>query len=58
MGIRWEDATAVQVLNDTSSELVLNQSGPYGGLVPLSLTHEPDLRGIVEAVDFDTLTPP
>ena len=54
-GIRWEQADAVQVVNDASTELVFHTKGATQALVPVDPTTEPDLAGVLAAVDFETL---
>ena len=54
-GIHWGTADAVQVVNDAATEKLLIQKGATKELVPIDLSAEPDLAGVVDAVDFDDL---
>lgn len=54
-GVQWSDADAAQVVNDTSTDLRINQKGAAKELVPLDLAGEPDLAAVVDAVDIEDL---
>ena len=54
-GIQWQQADAVRVTEDASSEWVRRQRGAAKELQPLDLAAEPDLAKIVAAVDFEEL---
>ena len=55
-GVRWSTADAVVVVNDTATELVLNQKGSAKELTPVVLNKEPELANLVGIVDFAELT--
>lgn len=55
-GVRWSDADASMVVNDTSEELTLKQFGPSKALAALDLNTEPDIAAVVSAIDVDDLT--
>jgi hypothetical protein len=55
-GVRWSDADAARVVNDTATELVLNQKGSAKELSPVVLSREPELENLVKIVDFGELT--
>ncbi len=52
-GIRWNDADAVQVINDVSTELLLKQKGTAKDLAPLDLTDEPELVDLLALARVD-----
>jgi hypothetical protein len=54
-GIQWDQADAVQIVNDASDEKVLIQKGATRELTPLNLSTEPELAHVLEAVDFDEM---
>lgn len=55
-GIRWDDADAVQIVNDAATEVVMRQQkGATAALAPVDLTGEPDLAALLDAVDFEEL---
>jgi hypothetical protein len=54
--VRWSTADAVVVVNDTATELVLNQKGSAKELTPVVLNKEPELANLVGIVDFAELT--
>ncbi|ALE74237.1 hypothetical protein FRP1_16755 [Pseudonocardia sp. EC080625-04] len=54
-GVAWESAGAVDILNQTSHELLFQQTGPSKELMPLNLASEPGLRAVVEAIDLRDL---
>jgi hypothetical protein len=51
----WESAGAADILNETSRERLVQQTGPSKELTPLSLASEPELRAVVEAIDLRDL---
>ncbi|MEV1290091.1 hypothetical protein [Micromonospora sp. NPDC049679] len=55
-GVRWESSDAAAIINDVSAELLLNQRGRTGELMPLDLSAEPALTALIEAVDLTDLT--
>jgi hypothetical protein len=55
-GIRWNDADAVQIINDVSTELLLKQKGTAKDLAPLDLTDEPELVDFLARVDLSELS--
>jgi hypothetical protein len=50
-GVRWADADAAQVVNETSDELVTRPFGATKELVALDLTKEPEIAAVLDAVD-------
>lgn len=54
-GIRWAEADAVRIVNDTATERILFQKGATATLTPLNLDGEPGLAALVAAVDFEDL---
>jgi hypothetical protein len=54
-GIQWARAEAPDVVNDASSELVVNIKGQAKELHPIDLAREPELAQLVEHVDADEL---
>jgi hypothetical protein len=55
VGVRWADADASVVVNDTSEHLTVNQVGPSKEFGALDLSAEPDIAAVVAAVDVDDL---
>ncbi|MEU5529275.1 DUF4236 domain-containing protein [Micromonospora chersina] len=55
-GVQWQTADAAGIVNDTSTELVLNQRARTGELQPLNLATEPALAELLSAVDLAELT--
>lgn len=53
--VLWKDVDAAQIVNDTSSELLLVQKGATKELVPVDLADEPDLAAVISAIDFEDL---
>jgi hypothetical protein len=54
-GVRWNDTDAGTVLNDTNSELLINQKGQAKEIQPLDLTAEPELIELLSRVDAEAL---
>jgi hypothetical protein len=54
-GVRWDEADAARVVNDTSTDLRISQKGAAKELVPLDVSGEPDLAAVLQAVDVDEL---
>ncbi|MEU4677901.1 DUF4236 domain-containing protein [Micromonospora sp. NPDC023737] len=55
-GVRWADADATAIVNDTSSELLLNPRPRTGELQALNLASEPAITELINAVDLAELT--
>jgi hypothetical protein len=55
-GVQWSAADAVLIVNDTATELVLNQKGSAKELTAVVLSKEPELANLVGLVDFAELT--
>ncbi|MET8845388.1 ribosomal protein L7/L12 [Amycolatopsis sp. NPDC004625] len=55
VGVRWDTADAVTVVNDTHDQLQVRFTGPSREITPLELAGEPDLAAVVAAVDLDEL---
>ncbi|MET8354294.1 hypothetical protein [Micromonospora sp. NPDC005206] len=55
-GVQWQTADAARIVNDTSTELLLNQRARTGDLQPLNLATEPALAELLSAVDLAELT--
>lgn len=54
-GVRWDAADAVQIIDDTATEVVRNETGRTKELSPLGLSGEPAIRTLIEAVDVSEL---
>lgn len=54
-GVLWEQADAVQVVNDCCTETILVQKGVTRALQPVPLAAEPELRALLDAVDVGEL---
>ncbi|HEY3530651.1 MAG TPA: hypothetical protein VGK78_16005 [Nocardioides sp.] len=54
-GIQWDHADAAQIVNDASTERILIQKGAVQELMPVDLSREPQLKEVVDAVDFEEL---
>lgn len=54
--VGWADADAVQVVNDTSTELQLRQVGVTKALTPLELSDQPQLAALLSQFDYGDLT--
>lgn len=52
MGIQWQTADAVRVVNDAAKERLLVQRGAAGELAPLDLAKYPELRPAIEAFEL------
>jgi hypothetical protein len=55
VGVRWDDADAVDVLNAVAREALINQKGRSKELAPIDLTTEPDIAALIRAVDLEEL---
>jgi hypothetical protein len=55
LGVRWDSADAVQIVNDVAAEKVLSQRGRTKELSPLDLTGEPEIAKLIGAVDVAEL---
>ncbi|MEV4642834.1 DUF4236 domain-containing protein [Actinoplanes sp. NPDC049548] len=55
LGVRWNDAGAVEILNAVAREVLLNQKGRSKELAPLDLATEPDITAVIKAVDLEDL---
>jgi hypothetical protein len=53
VGIRWDDATSVEVLNATATEKVFSQFGQAKELRPLDPHDHPDIGRALEIVDLN-----
>ena len=56
VGVQWDDADAVAIVNDTNTEFTAQYSGPSEEFTALDLAAEPELAAVVAAVDLDELT--
>ncbi|MEH0938700.1 DUF4236 domain-containing protein [Micromonospora psammae] len=54
-GVRWDEASATDIVNDANSELLLDQRPRTFELLPLNLDSEPALAELVNAVDLAEL---
>lgn len=54
-GVHWATTESVRILNDVSSELQLKQTGAAKTLTALSLEGEPELRALLDAIDYEEL---
>jgi hypothetical protein len=48
-GVRWQEADAAVILQDTSSELVANIRRTE--LLPINLTREPQIAAVLASID-------
>lgn len=55
-GVRWAEADAASIVNDTSTQLLLNPRARTGELLPVPLSGEPALSELINAVDLTELT--
>ncbi|MBM0228805.1 MULTISPECIES: DUF4236 domain-containing protein [Micromonospora] len=55
-GVRWAEADAAAIVNDTSTELLLNPRARTGELLPLNLAGESAITELINAVDLAELT--
>lgn len=55
-GIRWSDASAAEIVDDTSTEMVVNFKGQAKEIQPLDLTSQPELAALVAQLDLAELT--
>ncbi|MBB5868586.1 hypothetical protein F4553_001965 [Allocatelliglobosispora scoriae] len=55
LGVHWNDADAVDILNAIALEKLLAQAGRSKELAPVDLTAEPDITALVGAVDLEGL---
>lgn len=53
--VHWVGASAVRVINDTTSELQLRQVGVTKALAPVDLADEPQLRALLDGFDYGDL---
>lgn len=53
VGIQWQTADAVQIVNDAAKERVLEQRGAAGELIPLDLDAHPDIKAVLGAIDLE-----
>jgi len=56
-GVQWDSADAVVIVNDVSTDRILNQRGRSQELAPIDLGNEPALSQLIRAVDLDDLVP-
>jgi hypothetical protein len=53
-GVRWRDADASRIVEDTATELLVNlRRGTE--LQPINLSKEPEIQKVIDLVDFDEL---
>jgi hypothetical protein len=53
-GVRWQDADASRIIEDTASELLVNlRRGTE--LQPINLRQEPEMQKVLDLVDFEEL---
>jgi len=53
-GVRWKEADAGRIVEDTASELLVNlRTGK--GLQPIDLRHEPEIQAVISLVDVEEL---
>ena len=55
LGVRWDDADAVDILNAVTHEMLINQRGRSKELAPIDLATEPDIAALVKTVDLEEL---
>lgn len=53
--IQWNKASAPQVVNEASSELILVQKGATRQVMPIDLAKEPELAGMLDTIEFEDL---
>ena len=53
--VQWETADAAQIVNEVSSDLLIDQRGRSRGLSPIDLAGETELAKLIEAVDLTEL---
>jgi hypothetical protein len=53
-GVRWQDADAGRIVEDTATELLVNlRRGTE--LQPINLSQEPEIQKVIDLVDFEEL---
>ena len=53
-GVRWQDADASRIVQDTATELLVNlRRGTE--LQPINLSKEPEIQKVIDLVDVDDL---
>jgi hypothetical protein len=53
-GVRWQDASAGTIVEDTATELLVNlRRGTE--LQPINLSQEPEIQKVIDLVDHDEL---
>ena len=55
-GVHWDTADAARIVNDVSTDRLLNQAGRTKALTAIDLTDEPELAALIDAVDLDDLS--
>jgi hypothetical protein len=55
-GVKWQQASAFQVVRDATDQLKIRLTGPSKNLAPLDLSAEPESAKAIEAFDKDALT--
>ena len=51
----WEGMDAARIVNDTNTQLVIEQKGATKALAPIDLGTEPELQAVVSAIDFEDI---
>lgn len=54
-GVRWSEAPATQIVQDTNTELLWVRKGAAQELAAIDLTREPELAALLSAVEIDDL---
>src|SRR5207253_8748809 len=57
-GVQWATTDASRIVSDTSTDLLLRSVGQAKELAPLDLSKQPELAGLLGAVDLDDLGHP
>lgn len=52
-GVLWGQADAGRIVNDVSTGLLIHQTGQAQELKPLNLQNEPELRAMLDVIDFE-----
>lgn len=55
-GIRWEQTTAIQILNDASDELIVAEKGTIKELIPIDLKKHPKLTDLAHSASLNEIS--
>jgi len=58
LGVQWDSADAVKIIDDAATEKLINQKGRTQELTALDLSREPDITHLINQVDLHELTAP